>query len=103
MFKGTFKVIWIFATRGWFVARSLFEVCVETIYLRIDKKNRRGKTVTVLKGFTRREEELQELAREIKSSFGTGGKVENNCIEIQGDFRSPISTLLQKLGFSVKG
>lgn len=76
---------------------------METIYLRIEKKNRGGKTVTILEGFTRRQEEIKELARRIKSNIGAGGTVKNGCIEIQGDFRKQISVMLQELGLLIKG
>lgn len=76
---------------------------METIHLRIEKKGRRGKTVTILQGFTRHADEIEELARKLKSACGTGGTVKDGCVEIQGDFRQQASALLQKLGFSVKG
>lgn len=76
---------------------------METIYLYKENKGRRGKTVTILKGFTRRPEEINEIARQIKSTFGVGGTVKNNCIEVQGDLRVQISARLQELGFKVKG
>ncbi len=76
---------------------------METIYLRIDKNGRCGKTVTVLQGFTRQLSELEDLARQIKISCGTGGTIRNGSIEIQGDFREPIARFLRKQGFQVKG
>ena len=76
---------------------------METIHLRLEKKGRGGKTVTLLEGFTRRHEELMGLAREIKSACGTGGTVKEGRVEIQGDFRASIASFLQKQGFPVKG
>jgi translation initiation factor 1 len=75
---------------------------METIYIRIEKKARRGKTVTVLDGFTRRPEELEELASQMKKSCGAGGTVRNGVIEIQGDFRQSLSVFLKKQGFAIK-
>jgi translation initiation factor 1 len=76
---------------------------LETIYLRVEKKGRRGKTVTLLEGFTRDPNEIEELVRMIKSACGTGGTVKNGYVEIQGDFRIQAAAFLKKLGFLVKG
>jgi translation initiation factor 1 len=76
---------------------------METIYIRIEKKARRGKTVTVLDGFTRQPEELEELASQMKKSCGAGGTVRNGVIEIQGDFRQSLVVFLKKQGFAIKG
>ena len=76
---------------------------METIYLRIEKKGRRGKIVTVLDGFTRRNEELEELASQMKKLCGAGGTVRNGLIEIQGDCRQSLTLFLKKQGFSIKG
>ena len=76
---------------------------METIYIRIEKKARRGKTVTILDGFTRRQEELKSLASQMKKSCGAGGTVRNGVIEIQGDFRQSLATFLRKQGFEIKG
>jgi translation initiation factor 1 len=76
---------------------------METIYIRIEKKARRGKTVTVLDGFTRQPKELEELASQMKKSCGAGGTVRNGVIEIQGDFRQSLAVFLKKQGFAIKG
>jgi len=76
---------------------------LETIHFRKENKGRGGKPVTILEGFTRRPEDIESLARQIKIALGVGGTVKNGCIEIQGDFRIKISAMLQELGFRVKG
>jgi len=76
---------------------------LETIYLRIEKKGRGGKTVTVLEGFTHDDAALETLARELKKSCGTGGTLKNRQVELQGDFRPRIREILLKKGFQVKG
>ena len=43
-----------------------------TVYL--DRRNRGGKTVTLVKGFIGSEEDLAELGRTLKSRCGTGGR-----------------------------
>ena len=86
---------------AFFISRQALKL--EAIHVRIEKKGRGGKTVTVLEGFTRRPEEMMELARQIKSACGTGGTVKEGRVEIQGDFRAVIVVFLQKRGFLVKG
>jgi translation initiation factor 1 len=76
---------------------------LEVIRLRVEKSGRCGKTVTLLEGFTRRREDLLELARELKGRCGTGGTVKDGRIEIQGDFREAIGPILEERLFRVRG
>ena len=76
---------------------------MEVIHLQIEKKNRGGKTVTVLSGFTRDQSYLTQLASRLKQSCGTGGTLKDRKIEMQGDCRSRVRELLLKEGFQVKG
>jgi translation initiation factor 1 len=76
---------------------------METIYIRVEKKGRGGKTVTVLDGFTRRPSELEELASQMKKACGAGGTIRNGIIEIQGDCRQSLAVFLKKQGFAIKG
>jgi translation initiation factor 1 len=76
---------------------------METIHLRIEKKGRGGKTVTILEGFTRDSAFLEKIARSIKQSCGTGGTLKGQSIEIQGDFRQRIRELLRSQGFDTRG
>jgi translation initiation factor 1 len=76
---------------------------LEPIYLRIEKKGRRGKTVTILEGFTGSQTLVEELARKIKINCGTGGTVKRNSIELQGDFRKQALEFFKKKGFLIKG
>ncbi len=76
---------------------------METIILRIEKKGRGGKTVTLLEGFTRDLPYLEELASRIKRFCGTGGTLKDRVVEIQGDFRQRVREILRDEGFQVKG
>jgi len=76
---------------------------METIVLRIEKKGRGGKVVTVLAGFTRDANALEELASRLKRSCGAGGTVKGLEVEIQGDVRDRVREILLKEGFRVKG
>jgi len=67
-----------------------------------DSRNRAGKTVTLVKGFTGKTKDLEELARLLKTRCGVGGTVKNGEIIIQGDFRDKIIEILHKEGYKAK-
>ena len=74
----------------------------QKLYVSLDKKNRKGKKVTLVAGFTGKAEDLKALARELKSQCGVGGSVSQGDILIQGDFRDRVMALLQDKGYKVK-
>ena len=71
--------------------------------LRMEKKGRGGKTVTVVYDLPQNEAFLKELAQELKRACGTGGAVADNTIELQGDLRDRVREYLAKKGWTVKG
>jgi translation initiation factor 1 len=76
---------------------------MEILLMSLEFKGRSGKKVTVIRGFTRRAEELDALAAHLKKSCGTGGTVKGMTLEIQGDIRDRIRTLLGNQGFQIRG
>ncbi|MBN2522313.1 MAG: translation initiation factor [Bacteroidales bacterium] len=68
----------------------------------IDSKGRKGKTVTIVKGFVGRKDDLENLAKELKTRCGSGGSVKNGEILIQGNFRDRILEYLSERGYRVK-
>jgi translation initiation factor 1 len=71
--------------------------------LRMEKKGRSGKTVTVVAGLPRNATFLKELCQELKRTCGTGGSVSDDTIELQGDLRDRVREYLLKKEFVVKG
>ena len=71
--------------------------------LRIEKKGRAGKNVTVVYDLPRNAEFLKNLCQELKRACGTGGAASDGAIELQGDLRDRIRDVLSKKGFVVKG
>ena len=69
---------------------------------RCDRKQRGGKTVTVVTGLPADAETLAEIAGALKRLCGSGGTVKDGTIEVQGDHRDRIAQALQSRGFTVK-
>ena len=71
-----------------------------TVYL--DRRNRSGKSVTLIKGFIGSDEDLTALGRSLKSRCGTGGSIKDGEILIQGDCRDKVTTFLTGMGYVAK-
>ncbi|MBC7517190.1 MAG: translation initiation factor [Alkalinema sp. FL-bin-369] len=74
----------------------------QNIRIQLSKKGRGGKTVTVVSGFQHDELALTALAKKLKAACGTGGSVQEETIEIQGDHKVKLLELAIKLGYEAK-
>jgi translation initiation factor 1 len=72
----------------------------QSLTIVIDKKHRGGKTVSIIKGFSMKANEIEDIAKQLKSFCGTGGSAKDNEIIIQGDQREKILQWLLKNGYS---
>ena len=68
----------------------------------LDRKGRKGKSVTVLRGLPGGASEQKALLKQMKSKLGTGGALKEDAIEIQGDHRDRVVAILEKAGYKAK-
>jgi translation initiation factor 1 len=66
----------------------------------IDRKQRKGKSVTIVTGFIGNNEDLDDLAKTLKTKCGVGGNAKDGEILIQGELRDKVYDLLISLGFT---
>jgi len=72
------------------------------VRVRLEKKGRKGKTVTTLTGIPLPPDELKDLAKELKQRVGSGGAVKDGVIEIQGDHCDVLIEELRSRSYTVK-
>ncbi len=66
------------------------------------KEKRRGKTVTIVKPFHLKREEMQSLLKTLKRQLGTGGTIKDDSLEFQGDIAETLRQKLISLGYGMK-
>lgn len=67
-----------------------------------EKAGRGGKTVTVVYGMANIElREREALLKKMKGICGSGGTIKDGNLEIQGDNRDKVASVLEEAGFKV--
>lgn len=72
----------------------------QKLRVRMERSGRGGKTVTIVDKFVGSDDDLETLAKALKTRCGVGGSAKDGLIIIQGDFRERIVALLQSMGYS---
>ena len=77
----------VYSTNPDFTYQTAQEETVETLpadrqrlIVRIDRRNRAGKQVTLIEGFRGRDEDLSALAKTLKTRLGVGGSAKDGEI-----------------------
>jgi translation initiation factor 1 len=76
-----------------------FDPGQEKLYVSIDRKQRKGKAVTLISGFSGSEDRLEALGKSLKTRCGVGGSVKDGEILVQGNQRDKVVKLLKELGY----
>ncbi len=74
----------------------------QKLIVSIDRRNRGGKQVTLVKGFVGSDDDLAALGKTLKNKCGTGGSAKDGEILIQGDCRDNVVTILTSMGYNAK-
>jgi translation initiation factor 1 len=66
------------------------------------EKRRKGKTVTVIRGLMAEDNDFPKLLKLLKNKLGSGGSIQEDSIEIQGDCRDQVAKHLSSIGYKTK-
>jgi len=75
----------------------------QNVRVETSRSGRKGKTVTIVRGFQSNQETLVALLKQLKNLCGAGGTLKENELEIQGDHKQKIIEFLLGLGYKAKG
>ncbi len=74
----------------------------QRLVVTIDRRQRAGKQVTLVKGFVGTAADLAALGKTLKVKCGVGGTAKDGEITVQGDLRDKVTAILQSLGYNAK-
>lgn len=78
---------------------ELLPAAEQKLSIRLDTRQRAGKSVTLVEGFSGPENALETLGKKLKNLCGTGGSVKDGQILVQGDHRQKMHQWLLAQGY----
>lgn len=81
---------------------KVFEGQPQKIKIHKEKKGKKGKTVTVISGFeSENTSQIGKLLKKLKVYCGTGGSLNDQGIQLQGDMQDKVKFFLRKEGYGI--
>lgn len=74
----------------------------QVLHIKKDSKLRKGKVVTIITNFVGTSDDLDTLAKFLKTKCGVGGSSKDGEIIIQGDLKQKIKEILEKEKYKTK-
>ena len=71
----------------------------QKLRVKLDTKQRAGKVVTLVDGFAGTADDMDVLAKQLKTKCGAGGSVKDGYIIIQGDYKDKVIVWLKEWGY----
>lgn len=71
----------------------------QKLRVKLDSKQRAGKVVTLVEGFTGTADDLEALGKQLKTKCGAGGSAKEGIILVQGDYKEKVIGWLKDWGY----
>ena len=71
----------------------------QRLRVKLDTRQRAGKVVTLVEGFSGTNDDLEALGKQLKTKCGAGGSVKDGLIMVQGDYKEKIIGWLKDWGY----
>ena len=81
---------------------KVYEGQPKTIKIHKEKKGKKGKTVTIISGLgSENASQIDNLLKKLKVYCSTGGSLNDQGIQLQGDMQEKVKFFLRKEGYGI--